>query len=158
MITYDKIEEDDYNILTKIMIEAFNDDTRMHTDLQSGGPLGYDDGTLIRTLNTQKSYLSQKICIGGEIVGAYVIKLGDEEHGLEMLFLNPTIKNAGIGYKVWQHIEDTYSQVKVWKLETPDYSKRNQHFYEKCGFLLVGEKTYTNGGKSFSYKKHTVRA
>lgn len=33
MITYDKIEEDDYNILTQIMIEAFNDDTRMHTDL-----------------------------------------------------------------------------------------------------------------------------
>lgn len=157
MITYDKIEEDDYNILTQIMIEAFNDDTRMHTDLQSGGPRGYDDGTLIRKLSTQKSYLSQKICIGGQIVGAYVVELGDEEYVLEMLFLNPTIKNAGIGHKVWQHIEDTYSQAKVWKLETPDYSKRNHHFYEKCGFLFIGENTYHNGGKSFSYKKYAVR-
>lgn len=97
--------------------------------------------------------MSQKICIDGEIVGVYVVEIGDEECALEILFLSPTIKNTGIGHKIWQHIEDTYLQAKVWKLETPDYSKRNHHFYEKCVFLFVGENTYPNGEKSFSYKK-----
>lgn len=154
MITYESINEKDYDILSEIMKEAFNDDTHMHTKLQADGPSGYDDGSLIRKLNSKDKYITQKVCIKESIVGAYTISAHLTEYTLEMLFINPKIKSNGIGYEVWQHIENTYSEATKWFVETPEYSKRNYHFYvDKCGFKVEKVNTYKDGAKSILFSK-----
>ena len=52
-------------------------------------------------------------------------------------------------------LEEEYTEARTWMLETPDYSKRNHHFYEKCGFKKIGEHVFEDGGKSFVFIKHT---
>lgn len=157
MITYEKITEADYDILTECMREAFNEDTRMHTELEKDGPWGYADGSLIRLLNTKEGYISEKICVDGVIVGAYTIVPGTEAYTLEMLFLHPQRKCKGMGLEVWKHMEENYANAEKWVLETPDYSKRNHHFYEKCGFHFEKENVYEDGSKSWVFVKESPK-
>ena len=42
----------------------------------------------------------------------------------------------GIGSWILSETLRIYPQVCIWKLETPDYAKRNHRFYEKNGFTL----------------------
>jgi hypothetical protein len=154
-ILYEKINTDDYAILTTIMISAFNEDTALHTNLKEDGPTGYNDGKLIRRLNEGKDYESYKIIYSGDIVGAYTIGIGnDKEYNLEMLFIDPTYRGNHLGAIVWKDIEEKYVDAKSWTVETPDYSTRNHYFYtNKCGFNFLKENIYNNGGKSFVFKK-----
>lgn len=71
-----------------------------------------------------------------------------------MLFINPACASKGIGSMVWKDIEKEYNEAKIWILETPDYSKRNHHFYEKCGFEKIGEHVFKDGAKSFVFIKY----
>lgn len=154
MITYETIQEEDYETLTYIMKAAFDDDTRMHTDLQEDGPAGYDDGSLIRTLNTKEGYISRKVCVDGETVGMYTVYKDGTEYTLDMLIVNPAWKSKGIGSEIWRHLEQTYTEAKKWYVETPEYSKRNHYFYvEKCGFTFLRENQYEDGEKSFVFVK-----
>ena len=158
MITYETIQEEDYEALTHMMKAAFDDDTRMHTDLQEDGPVGYDDGSLIRKLNTKEGYISRKVCVDGEIAGMYTIYADGTEYTLDMLMVNPALKGKGIGSKIWQHLEQTYTEAEKWHVETPDYSKRNHYFYvEKCGFTFLWENQYEDGEKSFVFIKETKK-
>ncbi len=155
MIDYCDIQEKDFEILTEIMTEAFNDDTKMHTNLIEDGPVGYNDGTLIRKLCSNKKCISQKIILNSKIIGAYtILPKSQDTCELEMLFLDPTIKSKGIGFMTWQHIENTYTWSKKWIVETPAYSKRNYYFYtKKCGFITVNQKQYEDGEQSYIFEK-----
>lgn len=77
----------DYEILTKVMISAFNEDTSMHTDLKEDGPTGYDDGRLIKWLNEHEKFESNKIVYENNTVGAYTVAIKpNNEYSLEMFF------------------------------------------------------------------------
>jgi len=145
----------DYEMLTKIMISAFNEDTSMHTDLKEDGPTGYNDGSLIKQLNEHENFESYKIIYNKNTVGAYTVAIKpNNEYSLEMLFIDPKYRKNNLGSIVWKAIEEKYVDAKKWTVETPDYSKRNQHFYtKKCGFVFHRENTYENGGKSFLFEK-----
>lgn len=152
---YLKIYPDDYEVLTKIMIAAFNEDTSMHTDLKEDGPRGYDDGSLIKRLNEQKNLASYKLVYNNSIIGMYTVESkGNSEYSLEMLFIDPEYRQNHLGTIIWKDIEEKYVGAKKWTVETPDYSKRNHHFYtEKCGFKFNREKVCPNGAKSYIFEK-----
>lgn len=153
MLAYESIDEKDYIQLTWIMKAAFDDDTKMHTSLLQGGPCGYDDGSLIRKLNS-KEYDSKKILLDGQIIGAYTVRCEGTEYILEMLYLNPAMKHEGLGYEVWKHIEESYRNVDKWYVETPEYSKRNYYFYvKKCGFRPLSVHGHEEGGRSVLFCK-----
>jgi hypothetical protein len=154
-IVYLKISSVDYEILTKIMISAFNEDTSMHTDLEEDGPGGYNDGSLIKWLNEYKDFESYKIVYQNNIVGAYTVGIKPENvYTLEMLFIDPEYRKNRLGSIVWKDIEEKYIDAKKWTVETPDYSKRNYHFYtKKCGFIFARENICDNGSKSFIFEK-----
>ena len=154
-IEYEKIYPDDYEILTRIMTFAFNEDTSMHTELKEDGPTGYNDGSLIKNLNEHKGFESYKIIYENNIVGAYAIGIkGNNEYTLEMLFINPDYRENHLGTMVWKDIEAKYTDAKKWIVETPNYSKRNHHFYtKKCGFIFYRKSICDNGGKSFIFEK-----
>ncbi len=154
MIIYENILEEDYKVLTDIMTRAFDDDTRMHTNLQADGPRGYNDGSLLRKLNENIKYISRKIILDGVIVGGYTVEIAENHAELIMLFLDPEIKNMGIGLAVWNDIEKTFNKVERWIVETPSYSQRNISFYtKKCGFIFIEEKVYGDEEKSVIMEK-----
>lgn len=154
-ISYSDIDESDYSKLTQIMTDAFNDDTKMHTNLDEDGPKGYNDGSLIRLLCSNNEKVSQKVMIGKEIIGAYVLcQKGNGVCELDMLFIDSEVKSQGIGFEVWNHIENEYTSVNKWVVETPEYSTRNYYFYvNKCGFHYMKEQEYENNSKSFIFEK-----
>ncbi|MEW9094622.1 MAG: GNAT family N-acetyltransferase [Clostridiaceae bacterium] len=154
-ITYEKIYPVDYEILTRIMTSAFNEDTSMHTDLKEDGPTGYNDGSLIKKLNEHESFESHKIIYENNIIGAYTVGImQNNEYTLEMLFINPDCREKHLGTMIWKDIEQKYTDAKKWTVETPEYSKRNHHFYtKKCGFIFYRENMCNNGSKSFIFKK-----
>ncbi len=157
MLSFEAIYEEDYNTLTEIMKRAFDDDTKMHTDLLEDGPKGYDDGSLIRKLNENPELISSKILSEGKIIGAFSVKDEGEICTLDMIFINPTEKNKGLGLIVWEYMENHYSKEKKWIVETPSYSKRNYNFYtKKCGFTFVCEKFYSKEDSSFVFEKKLV--
>lgn len=156
-IEYEEIYPVDYGILTRIMSASFNEDTAMHTNLKEDGPTGYNDGRLIKKLNEHKDFESYKIIYRNNIIGAYTVGINvNSEYTLEMLFIDPGYRKNNMGTIVWKGIEQKYIEAKKWTVETPNYSKRNYHFYtEKCGFTFVEERKYSDDCKSFVFEKIT---
>lgn len=153
MLHYAPILPQDYPVLTQIMTAAFDEDTRLHTSLLHDGPAGYNDGTLIRKLNENPDFISEKVLLDDKIIGAYTISHKPEQNILELLFLDPDCGNQGLGTQIWNHIEEHFSNCSRWVLETPSYSTRNHHFYtKKCGFHFVCEKQYPDA-TSFVFEK-----
>lgn len=157
-ISYQKISPVDYERLTQIMTSAFNEDTSIHTDRAEDGPTGYNDGRLIQRLNEQKNFESFKILCDDTVIGAYTVgRKQNNEYSLEMLFIDPAYREEHLGTVVWRDIEQKYADAKKWTLETPDYSKRNHHFYtKKCGFKFRREHVFDHGGKSFVFEKEMI--
>ena len=154
-LTYKTLEQQDIPELTLIMKAAFDADTKMHTDLEEDGPNGYDNGELLQKLMCIGNAESKVIYADGRMVGEYTVIIDKDAYTLDMLFIDPVCASRGIGTMVWKDMEKNYTEAGTWILETPDYSKRNHHFYEKCGFRKVKEHVFENGGKSFVFIKYT---
>ncbi|MBU3189407.1 GNAT family N-acetyltransferase [Clostridium bowmanii] len=127
----------------------------MHTDLKEDGPTGYNDGSLIKLLNENEKYENYVIVYDNNTVGAYTVALKpNNEYNLEMLYIDPKYRENHLGAIVWKDIEEKYIAAKKWTVETPDYSKRNHHFYtQKCGFVFHRENLCPNGAKSYIFEK-----
>jgi GNAT superfamily N-acetyltransferase len=83
-----------------------------------------------------------KISLGGTIIGGItVIDQGRGHFHLEVLVVDPDHHNKGIGTQAMAFIERTFPAI-VWTLDTPTYATRNQHFYERLGFVRVGETVF----------------
>lgn len=152
-LTYKKMEKSDIPELSPIMKAAFDADTKMHTDLEEDGPKGYDNGELLQTLMNLENAESRVIYVDGIMVGGYTIIKDKDIYTLDMLFISPSFASKGIGSMVWKDIENIYHEAKTWMVETPDYSKRNHYFYEKCGFKKIKEHSFEDGSKSFVFVK-----
>jgi len=137
-LSFTEISNKDLEELSFIMKEAFDYDTSLHTDLKTGGPKGYDDGSFLQIWTNKDFISSYKILNGLNIIGAFMIDVSEkDEKSLEMLFLDPKYSGKGIGSEVWQLIEKQFPETKVWKTCTPGYSKRNLNYYvNKCGFKI----------------------
>ncbi|NHZ84910.1 MAG: GNAT family N-acetyltransferase [Planctomycetia bacterium] len=137
-LSFKEITSEDIAELSVIMKKAFDYDTSLHTELKTGGPKGYDDGSFLKIWTKKDFVVSYKILSGLNTLGAFFIDVSEiSEKSLEMLFLDPKYSSKGVGYKVWQFIEKQFPETKVWKTSTPGYSKRNRNFYiNKCGFKI----------------------
>ena len=144
----------DVPALAPILRAAFDDDTRMHTELEHDGPCGYDDGSMLLRMLNRPELLCRKVLLSGQPAGGFVVRPQQCRCTLELLFVDPALKNRGLGFEIWQQIEQSFPQARQWLVETPDYSTRNHHFYtKKCGFSFVKTVDYPNGGRSFLFCK-----
>ena len=62
----------------------------------------------------------------------------DGHYHLDLLFISPDHHNRGIGTQAMQFVGDAYSATR-WTLDTPIWTIRNIRFYEKLGYVRVGE-------------------
>jgi ribosomal protein S18 acetylase RimI-like enzyme len=150
-ITFEKALAADAETMLKIQIRAFHQDT-VDYGVEEGGPPEYD--SLERMLSDIRDYETYKIVSDEKILGGIVV--WDEAEGhyhLDKIYIDPDYHNQGIGTKAITFIEATFPAQK-WTLDTPKYAVRNQHFYEKFGFVKVGESEEEPDGLIlFAYEK-----
>jgi ribosomal protein S18 acetylase RimI-like enzyme len=149
-ITFERATSADADDLVKMQIAAFHDDARLYPGVEIGGPPGYDSVAImlekIREAEVYKIVHDERI-IGGIIIYDH----GQGEMHLDVINIDPQYHNRGIGTQAMQFIERTYP-AKKWTLDTPGYAIRNQHFYEKFGYVKLKEEDY-DGFILFAYEK-----
>lgn len=149
-ITFECATPADAQTLVSVQIAAFHDDNRLY-GVPLDGPPGYD------SLEVMLAKIGEdeccKILADGQIVGVITLFPRAEAHfHLDVLAILPEYHNRGIGTQAMQFIEQAYP-AKVWTLDTPLYAVRNQHFYEKFGYVKVGESMEPDGLILIAYEK-----
>ncbi len=156
-ITCETMTEADFPALTEVMTRAFDDDTRRHTNQESGGPEGYDDGGFFRKwlLPYNESH-GFKVLLDDRIVGGVIVWiLPNGKNIVGTIFVDPKVQGFGIGTQVWRFIEAEFPDTVSWTLGTPEFSTSSHAFYEKkCGFVKIEEEEAPDHeGMSFIYCK-----
>jgi len=138
-IGFEEILESDVQVLSEIMRRAFDEDAERHLGEKHGGPPGYDNGDFIRKWYFHEDVRAFKILNDATVIGGVAVFVYESgENFLGNVFIDPEWQDKGIGMTVWRFIEQKFPETKIWKTETPGYSKRNHHFYvNKCGFKIV---------------------
>jgi len=139
-VTFEHATPADAEDLVKVQIAAFHDDARLYPGVGFGGPPGYDSIDVMHQKIQEGNYY--KIVLDGQIVGGLgVFDKGAGHFHLDVLYIDPAYHNRGVGSQAIQFIEETYPATK-WTLDTPDYAVRNHHFYEKFGYVKVGQQEF----------------
>ena len=55
------------------------------------------------------------------------------------IWVDPEYQTQGVGQASMQAMFCLHPDVKKWTLDTPSWVVRNQHFYEKLGFIRIRE-------------------
>ena len=84
--------------------------------------------------------LYYKILFDGQIVGGIIVfELREKHYELGRIYVDPDFQNRGIGQQAVRQMFKTFPEAKKWILGTPSWAIRNQHFYEKMGFVKTRE-------------------
>jgi hypothetical protein len=131
--------EDDVERYTPIMKRAFDEDSKMHRNGEEGGPPGYDNGDYLRQSFLDKYSKSFSVYKDDTPIGAANLLINNIFEGwLENIFIDYDYWSKGFGQIIWDYIEHKFTNVNVWRLQTPGYSRRNHNFYvNKCGFKII---------------------
>lgn len=100
-------------------------------------PISKEDIRICLNHPDEESY---NILADGQIVGGVAVRI-DKKSGinsLDLIFVDKSCLNCGIGYKAWKLIEEKYPNIKEWETHTPSFLTKNIHFYvNKLGFHIV---------------------
>jgi GNAT superfamily N-acetyltransferase len=137
-LIFKPFEENDVELLAQMFKKAFDKDSQIHLG-EDGGPPGYEDGSFLRQWylkNNGGAYSIHKenVPIGGINV---FVNMEKQEGFLGNVFIDPDYEDKGLGVVCWKFIEQKFPEIKIWRTETPKFSRRNHHFYvNKCGFKI----------------------
>lgn len=141
----------DAETLVQVQIRAFHDDARLYPGVELGGPPGYDSVEVM--LQTIQEHGVHKIVLDEQIIGGMVVfNRGEGHFHLDAIYIDPDYHNRGIGTQAMTFLEQTYPAQK-WSLHTPVYAVRNQHFYEKLGYVCLAEEEESDGIWLYYYEK-----
>lgn len=152
MIKFAKAEYEDAEKLTEVQIKTFDDDSRRFFGRPGGGPPGYDSVVWQKMIMKKGFYykiLDEDRIIGGIIV--FRVKPG--HYNLGRIYIDPDCQNKGIGTQAMNFIEITFNDAQKWTLGTPKLAYRNHHFYEKLGYVRIGD----DGPDGYLYEKRMDR-
>ena len=144
----------DLTTLVNVAISAFEDDEKFKpSNAIAGGPPGHNE---LKTHQEWLSTLTYLVCEeANSLAGTCILKIDGKEALIHGIHVHATQIDKGIGSWILNEVEKQFPQIKRYYLETPDYSKRNHHFYEKNGFKLIKEKSIIPdlGFGFFEYEK-----
>lgn len=86
--------------------------------------------------NAQVFFVSEN----GQKVGGVALLINPEtqRNSLDLFYVYPHAHGKGIGWRIWQAVEQRYPDTRGWETATPYFEKRNIHFYvNKCGFVIT---------------------
>ncbi|MBI1257757.1 MAG: GNAT family N-acetyltransferase [Chloroflexi bacterium] len=151
MITFERATPADAETLRDVQVASFHSDALNYPGIKESGPPGYDQvETVLRNMQESDFY---KIAVDGQIIGGItVFDEGEGHYHIGLLYLDPAYHNLGIGTRAMEFIEQSYP-ARLWTLDTPTYATRNQHFYEKFGYVRVGERPEDEDITLIEYEK-----
>ena len=128
-----KASAGDAETLARVQARAFAEDAEQYGE----GPPGYDSVAWQIEAMEQSAYYA--ILFGDRIVGGILVNdKGDGHYYVHRLFVDPDFHNQGAASQALAFIEQTFP-AKVLTLHTPYQSYGNQRFYEKRGYMKIGE-------------------
>ncbi len=147
MLSFARATLADTPILCDVMTRSFDDDARRFFGLEEGGPPRYNElqyqVELVQSRANGKPRDYFKMLWDEKIVGGMVISQPDQTScHLNLVFIDPDYQDRGIGGRCLAFLDEQYTSAKRWTLETPSCCTRNQHFYEKHGYVKVAEVQY----------------
>lgn len=135
MITIERAQKEDAEVITKIKEVAFNKEINTYLG-RDGGPPGYNK--VESELDIIDRFWAYKILLDNEIIGAFFLyPEGTEIIHFEDFVIEPKYQGKGYGYKVLCTVQELYAQIREWKLSTPIFSVGNQHLYKKFGYVEI---------------------
>ena len=139
MIEIREATTDNAEQLTEIQTRTFLDDNRLKPPgCSMEGPPGYDSVDWNAGWMGRTPYF--KILLDGQIVGGIIVfDLGQGRYELGRIYVDPDLQNQGIGQHAVRQMFAAFPEAIQWTLGTPSWAIRNQHFYEKMGFVRVRE-------------------
>ena len=120
-------------VLTSISKRAFDSDIEVGST-QVGGPPGYQSRKFYVRMAAQKhlyTFYNNRLIVGG----AVLFKDGTNLH-IARIFIDPEHFHEGLGTKLVEMIENLYSDVTSFTLDTPLWNIRTNNFYQKLGYEL----------------------
>jgi GNAT superfamily N-acetyltransferase len=152
-VTIERATPDDAETLVRLQIAAFHDDARLYPGVELGGPPGYDSVEVMRRKIAED--VAYKIVVDGQIVGGMVaFNYSDEHIHLDVLFIDPACHGRGIGTQAMNFLHQNHPAA-LWTLDTPVYALRNQHFYEKLGYVKAGQHQEPDDIALYAYERRT---
>lgn len=139
MVKIAKATVETADILTEIQTRTFDDDNKLKPPgCSMEGPPGFDSVKWNTGWIEKTPYY--KILFNGQIVGGIIIfELGEKRYELGRMWVDPDFQNQGIGQQAVRQMFEAFPKAEKWILGTPSWAIRNQHFYEKLGFVKIRE-------------------
>jgi ribosomal protein S18 acetylase RimI-like enzyme len=148
--TFERATPADAEALVRIQIAAFHHDSVLYPGVALGGPPGYT--SFEQVLKHIEQHQCYKLGYAGQTIGVIVVFAPGPGHAhLDLIAIDPAYQDRGLGTQAMQLIEQTFP-VARWTLDTPSWAVRNQHFYEKLGYVKVGAETHPDI-TLFAYEK-----
>jgi len=69
------------------------------------------------------------------------------------IYISPAFQDRHLGREAMLAIENLHPHIRKWTLDTPYLNFRNHHFYEKLGYVKIGETVLDRGFALFDYEK-----
>jgi GNAT superfamily N-acetyltransferase len=136
-IRFEKARSRDAATLARISERAFHSD--IHCGAPGiGGPPGYNSERWQSRMMRIGQYY--RILVDGQIVGGFIVFPKEPRHyELGRIFVDPDFQNRGIGTRAFEFLWEEFPLANRWTLGTPAWNRRTRHFYQKVGFVEVGE-------------------
>jgi len=134
MICIERAKEEDAKDIIKCKIDAYREDVKLY----GFGPRDYDSLEELIRLIKEECYF--KILDNKRIIGGIRVRdNGEGQYWIGAIYIYTNSQNKGIGTKTMNLLFEEFKDAEKWYLETSYLSFRNQHFYEKMGFIKFGE-------------------
>lgn len=145
-----KSNQQEAAILLAIQKQAFQADLLTYQDVTSS-PVNEPIERLQYKLAHFKHFT---IWFDEKIIGGIDIrKLPNNHYRLNRIFIADALQNKGLGSQIMQLIEDEFPDAHSWSLDTPHLNTRNHHFYEKLGYVKIGEHKISEKLTLIDYEK-----
>ena len=154
-------EAKDADQLTVVQARTFLDDRKwmppesLARTPNPPGPPGCTSVAWNRKVIEHPASTVYKAVDGKELVGGLILfDLKNGSWDLGRIYVDPDRQNEGIGQEMIRQMFALHPDVKRWQLGTPEWALRNQHFYERMGFVLreVTEIDPVLGWRSMEYE------
>lgn len=138
-ISIEKATIADAEKLTEIMKRTFDEEVKKWLPNQDDvidyniRPPGYSSIEMTKYMIRELEYF--KVLKDKEIIGGVIITISGRSFGrIDRIYIDPNLQGKGIGSRVINLVEEKYSNIRNWDLETSSKQINNHYFYEKMGY------------------------